>query len=167
MLGGGSGGNGRSGRGQGDPLPLPGLRSPSVAPAEREDGEARGASADGGRAAGARPGDGDARRERPQDRRPPRATLRIREAEGSEPRGVADEPRDRKDPRLPGEGRLRDRPPGVAPKHEDEVVVSSPREAYRQVKEVGRARKEHLVALYPDGPNPPPAREAGLGGPLQ
>lgn len=46
-----------------------------------------------------------------------------------------------------------------APKREDEIVVSGPREAFRQVKEIARARKEHLVALYLDAQNHLLARE--------
>ena len=40
-----------------------------------------------------------------------------------------------------------------APKKEDEVTVSGPQEAYRHVKEIARAKKEHLVALYLDAQN--------------
>ena len=46
-----------------------------------------------------------------------------------------------------------------APKHEEEIVVAGPREAYRQVKDLARARKEHLVALYLDAQNHLLARE--------
>jgi DNA repair protein RadC len=46
-----------------------------------------------------------------------------------------------------------------APKKEEEVVVSGPKEAYRQVKDLARARKEHLVALYLDAQNHLIARE--------
>jgi len=40
-----------------------------------------------------------------------------------------------------------------APKRDDEITVSGPREAYRHVKEIARAKKEHLVALYLDAQN--------------
>jgi DNA repair protein RadC len=40
-----------------------------------------------------------------------------------------------------------------APRAEEVIVVSSPREAYRRVRDLGRARKEHLVALYLDAQN--------------
>lgn len=40
-----------------------------------------------------------------------------------------------------------------APRREEEVSVSGPREAFRHVKDLARARKEHLVALYLDAQN--------------
>jgi len=40
-----------------------------------------------------------------------------------------------------------------APRRDDEITVSGPREAYRQVRDLARARKEHLVALYLDAQN--------------
>lgn len=46
-----------------------------------------------------------------------------------------------------------------APRRDEETVVSSPREAHRQVRDLGRARKEHLVALYLDAQNHLLARE--------
>src|SRR5262245_35170426 len=46
-----------------------------------------------------------------------------------------------------------------APKDEDRPSLGSPREAYAQVKELRRARKEHLVALYLDAQNRLLARE--------
>ncbi len=44
-------------------------------------------------------------------------------------------------------------------KDDDRPVLSSPREAYAQVKDLRRARKEHLVALYLDAQNRLIARE--------
>lgn len=40
-----------------------------------------------------------------------------------------------------------------APKDDERPSLSSPREAYHQVKDLRRARKEHLVALYLDAQN--------------
>jgi DNA repair protein RadC len=40
-----------------------------------------------------------------------------------------------------------------APKRAEELVVSGPADAYRLVRDLGRARKEHLVALYLDAQN--------------
>ncbi|HKY31423.1 MAG TPA: DNA repair protein RadC [Candidatus Polarisedimenticolia bacterium] len=40
-----------------------------------------------------------------------------------------------------------------APKDDERPSLSSPREAYNQVKDLRRARKEHLVALYLDAQN--------------
>ena len=40
-----------------------------------------------------------------------------------------------------------------APKDDDRPSLSSPRQAWSQVKDLGRARKEHLVALYLDAQN--------------
>lgn len=40
-----------------------------------------------------------------------------------------------------------------APKDDERPLLASPREAYGQVKELRRARKEHLVALYLDAQN--------------
>jgi DNA repair protein RadC len=40
-----------------------------------------------------------------------------------------------------------------APKDDERPSLSSPREAYAQVKDLRRARKEHLVALYLDAQN--------------
>ncbi len=46
-----------------------------------------------------------------------------------------------------------------APKDEERPALSGPREAYAQVKDLRRARKEHLVALYLDSQNRLLARE--------
>jgi len=46
-----------------------------------------------------------------------------------------------------------------APKREEEITVAGPRDAYRQVRDLARARKEHLVALYLDAQNHLLARE--------
>ncbi|HET6373754.1 MAG TPA: DNA repair protein RadC [Candidatus Polarisedimenticolia bacterium] len=40
-----------------------------------------------------------------------------------------------------------------APKDDERPALSSPREAYNQVRDLRRARKEHLVALYLDAQN--------------
>lgn len=40
-----------------------------------------------------------------------------------------------------------------APRDEERPALSSPREAYSQVRDLRRARKEHLVALYLDAQN--------------
>lgn len=40
-----------------------------------------------------------------------------------------------------------------APRAEESTVVSGPADAWRLVKDLGRARKEHLVALYVDAQN--------------
>jgi len=40
-----------------------------------------------------------------------------------------------------------------APKDDQRPAISSPREAYHQVKDLRKARKEHLVALYLDAQN--------------
>lgn len=40
-----------------------------------------------------------------------------------------------------------------APKREEEITIAGPREAHRHVKEIARAKKEHLVALYLDAQN--------------
>jgi DNA repair protein RadC len=40
-----------------------------------------------------------------------------------------------------------------APKDDDRPSLSSPKQAYAQVKDLRRARKEHLVALYLDAQN--------------
>jgi DNA repair protein RadC len=40
-----------------------------------------------------------------------------------------------------------------APKDDDRPSLSSPKQAWSQVKDLGRARKEHLVALYLDAQN--------------
>ena len=40
-----------------------------------------------------------------------------------------------------------------SPKDDERPALSSPREAYAQVKDLRRARKEHLVALYLDAQN--------------
>jgi len=45
------------------------------------------------------------------------------------------------------------------PRREEDVVVSGPKDAHRQVRELARARKEHLVALYLDAQNHLLARE--------
>ncbi len=45
------------------------------------------------------------------------------------------------------------------PKDDDRPSLASPREAYAQVKDLRRARKEHLVALYLDAQNHLIARE--------
>ncbi len=46
-----------------------------------------------------------------------------------------------------------------APRDEERPALSSPRQAYGQVKDLRRARKEHLVALYLDAQNHLIARE--------
>lgn len=46
-----------------------------------------------------------------------------------------------------------------APKDEDKPSLSSPREAFAQIRDLRRARKEHLVALYLDAQNHLIARE--------
>ena len=46
-----------------------------------------------------------------------------------------------------------------SPRDEEKPVVSSPREAYQQLRDLRRARKEHLVALYVDAQNHLLARE--------
>ena len=46
-----------------------------------------------------------------------------------------------------------------APKDDERPSLSSPREAYTQVKDLRRLRKEHLVALYLDAQNHMIARE--------
>ena len=46
-----------------------------------------------------------------------------------------------------------------APKDDERPTLSGPREAYAQVKDLRRARKEHLVALYLDSQNRLLARE--------
>ncbi|HEY3175334.1 MAG TPA: DNA repair protein RadC [Candidatus Polarisedimenticolia bacterium] len=52
-----------------------------------------------------------------------------------------------------------------APKDDERPSLSSPREAYAQVKDLRRARKEHLVALYLDAQNHLIARETiSIGG---
>jgi DNA repair protein RadC len=52
-----------------------------------------------------------------------------------------------------------------APRKEDEITVAGPREAHRHVKEIARARKEHLVALYLDAQNHLLAKETiSVGG---
>jgi len=40
-----------------------------------------------------------------------------------------------------------------APKDDERPALSSPRQAYAQVRDLARARKEHLVALYVDAQN--------------
>lgn len=52
-----------------------------------------------------------------------------------------------------------------SPRDDDRPQLSSPREAYTQVKDLRRARKEHLVALYLDAQNHLIARETiSIGG---
>ncbi|MGH9869850.1 MAG: RadC family protein [Candidatus Polarisedimenticolia bacterium] len=46
-----------------------------------------------------------------------------------------------------------------APKDDERPALSSPRQAWAQVKDLARARKEHLVALYLDAQNHLIARE--------
>jgi DNA repair protein RadC len=46
-----------------------------------------------------------------------------------------------------------------APRPAEDLVISSPREVHRQVRDLGRARKEHLIALYLDAQNHLLARE--------